>query len=176
MEMSIQDWGAVGEILGALAVFLSLGYLALQIRQSNIQAKAESLRTATQSWVDQQQTAFDSEEKVAFMRSALNDYTELSHDEQGRLWAILLGYIAPFDNLYNQYHSGLLRKEVFESIEGAFVSIVTSPGARECLASFHASAPLPEYLMAYISGDAPGANEVEPMSETYEFLKKEDDA
>ena len=143
MDMSIQDWGAIGEILGGIAVFVSLGYLALQIRQSNIQAKAESLRTATQSWVDQQQKAFDTEEKVAFMRRALNDYAELSHDEKGKLWAVLLGYIAPFDNMYNQYHAGLLRKEVFESIEGAFISIVTSPGARECLESFHASAPYP---------------------------------
>ena len=174
--MSIQDWGAVGEILGGIAVFLSLGYLALQIRQSNIQAKAESLRIGTQSWVLQQQKAFDSEEKVAFMRKALNDYTGLSHDERGRLWAILLGYIAPFDNLYNQYEAGLLRKEVFESIEGAFISIVTSPGARECLVAFHASSPLPEYLMAYIRGDVPGANEVQPMSETFEFVKIQDDA
>ncbi len=172
MDMSIQDWGAIGEILGALAVFLSLGYLALQIRHSNIQAKAESLRTATQAWVDQQQKAFDSEEKVAFMRRALHDYGGLSNDEQGKLWAILLGYIAPFDNLYNQYHAGLLRKEVFESIEGAFISIVTSPGAKDCLESFHESAPLPEYLMLYISGVEQGANAVKPMSETYVFLKE----
>ena len=174
--MSIQDWGAVGEILGGIAVFLSLGYLALQIRQSNIQAKAESLRIGTQSWVLQQQKAFDSEEKVAFMRRALNDFTGLSQDEKGRLWAILLGYIAPFDNLYNQYEAGLLRKEVFESIEGAFISIVTSPGARQCLVAFHASSPLPEYLMAYIRGDVRGANEVQPMSETFEFVKIQNDA
>ncbi len=174
--MSIQDWGAIGEILGAIAVLLSLGYLALQIRQSNIHAKAESLRTATQSWVLQQQKAFGSEEKVAFMRRALNDYSALSLDEKGRFWAILLGYIGPFDNLYNQYHAGLLRKEVFESIEGAFISIVTSPGARECLASFHDSTPLPEYLMSYISGDVLGANKVRPMSETHDFLKMQKDA
>ena len=79
MDMSIQDWGAIGEILGGIAVFASLGYLALQIRQSNRQAKAESLRTATLSWVDQQQKAFDTEEKVAFMRRGLKDYSELSN-------------------------------------------------------------------------------------------------
>ena len=174
--MSIQDWGAIGEILGALAVFLSLGYLALQIRHSNTQAKGESLRTATQAWVLQQQKAFDSVEKVEFMRRALNDYGDLSQDEKGMFWAVLLGYVGPFDSLYNQYHSGLVRKEVFESIEGAFISIVTSPGARECLANFHDQAPLPDYLMAYISGETPGANEVRPMSETYDFIRPRNDA
>ena len=169
--MSIQDWGAIGEILGGVAVFLSLAYLAIQIRQSNAQAKSEALRVGTQSWVLQQQKAFDSEEKVVFMRNALNDYSALSMDEKGKFWAILLGYIGPFDNLYNQYHAGLLRREVFESIEGAFVAIVTSPGAQACLLDFHSHAPLPGYLLAYIDGGVPGKNKVQPMSETFEFLK-----
>ena len=34
--------GAIGEILGALAVGATLGYLALQIRQTNKIARAES--------------------------------------------------------------------------------------------------------------------------------------
>ena len=35
--MSIQDWGAIGEIIGALAVVASLIYLAVQIRQNTRQ-------------------------------------------------------------------------------------------------------------------------------------------
>ena len=35
--MSIQDWGANGEIVGALAVVASLIYLAMQIRQNTRQ-------------------------------------------------------------------------------------------------------------------------------------------
>ena len=35
--MTIQDWGAVGEIIGAIAVVASLVYLAIQIRQNTRQ-------------------------------------------------------------------------------------------------------------------------------------------
>jgi hypothetical protein len=35
--MTIQDWGAVGEIVGAIAVVASLIYLAIQIRQNTHQ-------------------------------------------------------------------------------------------------------------------------------------------
>jgi hypothetical protein len=35
--LSIQDWGAIGEIVGALAVVASLIYLAMQIRQNTRQ-------------------------------------------------------------------------------------------------------------------------------------------
>lgn len=37
--MTIQEWGAVGEIVGGIAVLISLVYLALQIRQNTKQLK-----------------------------------------------------------------------------------------------------------------------------------------
>ncbi len=40
--MSIQDWGAIGELVGAAAVIITLIYLAAQIRQNT-----RSLRNAT---------------------------------------------------------------------------------------------------------------------------------
>ena len=35
-------WGALGELLGALAVVITLVYLAKQVRYSNIIARAEA--------------------------------------------------------------------------------------------------------------------------------------
>ena len=36
--MSIQDWGAIGEVLGAIAIFVTLIYLATQIRYARLTA------------------------------------------------------------------------------------------------------------------------------------------
>ena len=46
--MTIQDWGAIGEIIGALAVVASLIYLAMQIRQNTrqIALSLESIKLA----------------------------------------------------------------------------------------------------------------------------------
>jgi len=35
--MTIQEWGAIGEIIGGVAVVASLVYLAMQIRRRNLQ-------------------------------------------------------------------------------------------------------------------------------------------
>jgi hypothetical protein len=40
--MGIQDWGAVGEVVGAIGVLVTLIYLARQIRHSSQVAKIES--------------------------------------------------------------------------------------------------------------------------------------
>ncbi len=46
--MTIQDWGALGEIIGAIAVVASLVYLAIQIRQNTNQISLgiETMRLA----------------------------------------------------------------------------------------------------------------------------------
>ena len=36
MELSIQDWGAIGEIIGAVGIIATLVYLATQIRYARI--------------------------------------------------------------------------------------------------------------------------------------------
>jgi len=35
--MTIQDWGAIGELVGGVAVIVTLIYLALQVRQNTRQ-------------------------------------------------------------------------------------------------------------------------------------------
>ena len=42
MDWSIQDWGALGEILSGIAVLATLVYLAVQTKQANASAQASS--------------------------------------------------------------------------------------------------------------------------------------
>lgn len=40
--MTIQDWGAVGEVVGAIAVLMTLIYLSIQIRQSTVVQRTQT--------------------------------------------------------------------------------------------------------------------------------------
>ena len=48
--MTIQDWGAVSEIVGAIAVIITLIYLAVQIRQNTSQIRNEGHARITESY------------------------------------------------------------------------------------------------------------------------------
>ena len=50
--MNWEAIGAIGEIIGAIAVFLSLIYLALQIRSNTNVEKAAALREVLDGYVD----------------------------------------------------------------------------------------------------------------------------
>ncbi len=45
--MTLQDWGAIGEVVGALAVVVTLIYLAKQIRQNTHAMEEGRRRSAT---------------------------------------------------------------------------------------------------------------------------------
>ena len=42
--------GAIGEIIGAIAVVATLGYLAVQIRQNSTQARLSSVQASWERW------------------------------------------------------------------------------------------------------------------------------
>ncbi len=50
--MSIQDWAAIGEIVGAIAVVVTLIYLAAQIRVSNRETRAVTTQSALNNEMD----------------------------------------------------------------------------------------------------------------------------
>jgi len=83
--------GAVGEIVGALAVVLSLIYLAIQVRQNSEMARAESRLRAVATWREFT-NSLESGDPVAFGRG-LQHYPELPPAEipkfKGLLWHAL---------------------------------------------------------------------------------------
>jgi hypothetical protein len=48
--VTIQDLGNLGEFIAAMATVATLVYLAVQIRQSNIAARAQSRQTLIDTW------------------------------------------------------------------------------------------------------------------------------
>ncbi len=47
--MSLQDWGAIGELLGGVAIIVSLIYVGLQIKHGNREARASTLQATLDS-------------------------------------------------------------------------------------------------------------------------------
>ena len=47
--MSLQDWGAIGELLGGVAIIVSLLYVGLQIKHGNRETRASTLQATLDS-------------------------------------------------------------------------------------------------------------------------------
>ena len=147
MREKLQIYAHLAEIVGAVAIIISLIFVGLEVRQSNLMVATDSLREGTQLWVGEYSKAFGTEESTAFMRNAANNFEELNKDEQGRFFARIMGFVAAFDNVYNLYEAGSLREDVFVSIAIDYYGIVQLPGVQTVLSENVNE--LPRYLRDY---------------------------
>ncbi len=126
--MNWEAIGAVGEVLGALGVVVTLGYLAVQIRQNtNSMAAGRRLALAQtyQMRADALQSmvvhAANSELGAIIVKLTELGYPEdvgaleqLSPDDRGRFRLWQIAQQTHWDNMFYQYQQGYLDEEYYE--------------------------------------------------------------
>jgi len=126
--MTLAELGALGEFVGAIAVVLTLGYLAIQIRQ-NTQAMQEGRRLALAQTYQMRADALQEmlvraaeSEHIAPIISKATDagYPEdlrslaaLTPVERGRFRLWQIAQQTHWDNLFFQYQQGFLDEEYY---------------------------------------------------------------
>lgn len=129
--MNWEAIGAVGEIIGAIAVLLTLLYLAIQVRESS---KATRLQTA-------QSTFHLSFEMVTLLASGQNPevwskfrregWKSLTSSEQVRAGSILISLFTTYDSHYHSFLEGTLSPEIHSSYTSRLRLQLKVPSIRE---------------------------------------------
>jgi hypothetical protein len=134
--------GAIAELLGAIAVFLTLAYLAVQIKQSskaldlqNHFAAAQIMQARTDTTIfflsSIVSSSLNTKTAAELMSVKEDDSVEsFSKEDTDRIFFILQMQRAMFENLYDQNKRGLLTEGYYEGaptknlkrIAGAFLA------------------------------------------------------
>ncbi len=127
--MTLQDWGALGELIGAVAVVITLIYLAKQIRQNTV-AMQESRKLALAQTYQMRSDALQEMVVQAadsqFIGPIIVKLTEAGYPEnvaaldaitpqelgRFRLWQI--AQQTHWDNMHYQFQQGYLDEEYYE--------------------------------------------------------------
>jgi hypothetical protein len=126
--MTIQDWGAVGEIVGAAGVIASLLYLAIQIRQSSRTARnATTQSIMSMSAHMNTAVAGDISPTIAKMIAG----AELNPDEEFRYFSFLMAVFASHWQVHYQFEHGMIEAEIFEAYERRTIRTLERPGVLE---------------------------------------------
>lgn len=164
--MKLQKWALIAEIIGGIAIVVSLVFVGLEVRQSNSLAATDALKDGTQIWTNAYVAAFGTEESTAFFSKAVRSCETLSSEERGRFFGVIVRFVSAYDNIFNQYEAGRLREEVFVSIASVYYGIARTPCARQVLTE---QMPLmPNYLVRPDGIDVLAGNEGE--MKLFDFL------
>jgi hypothetical protein len=123
--MNWEAIGAVGEILGATGVLITLGYLAAQIRQNTHQMKTAALSSVHAGYL----LTENNERYIASLMKSQRNET-LSAEERAHMVERFVTIMREFERIWHQQQSGVLSRDHFEHLLDLLRWAMSPPEAR----------------------------------------------
>lgn len=171
--MSIQDLAAVGEIISAIAVIITLAYLAAQIRQNTRQMRSEGHKGITESYNQILAELLQDDELFRVVVRGCQDWDSISAFEQSRFHLLFHQHLMHFRMAYQLFKKGAVDRDVYQSIEQLHLNVLANRGARVWWAMVGESlveAPLAAMIDAKLD-DISGADQA--TTEAWSFYRPE---
>ncbi len=128
--MSLGDLANLGQIIGAIAVVISLFYVAYQIRQNTNavrSATAQAVHEHFAKWYHLLAADGDLSQIVA---NGLLDYSSLSDQEKARFIATFMAFLSYSQNAFLKWREGLLASPLWMGWELLIMNLICAPGGR----------------------------------------------
>ena len=148
--MSIQDLGAIGDLVGSVAIFVTLIYLAIQTRLNRKALVDSALNELMSSFSSVNQSVIQSKEVALLYEKGLRNPSTLTKDEALRFFMLIRESMNGFFNLYLHYQSGAIEKRTWEGM--AFEVFACCPGVIAFM-NTQRSSYNPEFLSYFDSID-----------------------
>ena len=179
--MDIMELGAIGELVGGVAVIATLIYLAIQVRQGNKTGNRESYR----AWVSElNKVLFEPQRDPEFaelFQRANRDWDSISPRDQGVVNAVYSPIFMLIQEVFTQTEKGDAHEYLARQVDAFAASILQMPGTatwwervssafyapafcnhiQEVLASHDCPPPLQNVLPWYV-GDVAGQSNADP--------------
>lgn len=128
-NLTIQDWGSIGEVVGGLAVLVTVVYLAIQLRHSTQAAHRHTYNAAADSMAQFSWNLAKNPYLQKLYRTMLRAPDSLSDDELLQAETILDAYLTLMESYY--LHNIEFGEKLSQARWGRIISrIVTTPGGR----------------------------------------------
>jgi hypothetical protein len=130
MQMNWEAVGASAETLGALAVIISLLYLASQVRQNTVESRFSRYDTFVRNIADVRRSILQNETLSRVWEVGLHRPTELTEVEAAQLRLLLYNATQCIESLHLQLTQSGLDKEIWSRQTPMIARVLGSPGGR----------------------------------------------
>ena len=127
--------GAIGEIIGAIAVVATLFYLARQIKDNAQQVRINSVTDLNSVYNDSFLPIYNSHENMAIWVQGLRAPEELPEVEREIFFLFVRRLLNPFETVVSQYLAGTLDQHQFDRYREWTKWFVGTPGVQAFMAS-----------------------------------------
>ena len=132
--MTISELGSIGELIAAAATIATLGYLALQIRQSGRANEIVAITRIAESSENWLASMTRDPDLYRLYRTGISSPDSLSQEEFGRFQVLLLQFLRGTESGWLHHRSKLVSMDYWSGYERSIAFIVGSPGGRRAYA------------------------------------------
>ena len=126
--MNWEALGAIGEIVGAAGVVVTLGYLAIQIRQNTQSVRAAAFQEAIRDAAQSTDQLGRDPELTRIWFAGQRDFEALTGEERQRFAVYSTSVFRRYENIIYQAHHSALDPESWEGIRQQLRYALSQPG------------------------------------------------
>lgn len=127
--MTLTDLASLGSLASAIAVLISLVYLALQVKQAAKHTRAQISQNRISRMADQQLRMAEGELGTIVGRARAGDST-LTAEDVARFMAFMRAQFWSAEDNFLQHRDGMLVEDMFASFKASMTGLMRGPGTQ----------------------------------------------
>ena len=143
--MTIQDWGAIGEVVGAIGVIASLLYLARQIKHANTRSQASARYSFLDAYGQVNLAMAQSKQLTSVVRRGLKGES-LDDDERLQFFSVIGQWWNTWSVMFDLYTEKQLPPSQWLAVRKDILSTLNTPGGRDWWIKIGPSGLHPEFV------------------------------
>ena len=131
--MDIQDWGALGEVLGAIGVVVTLIYLARQIRENSRQMRVSSITSINHLINEAWDPIYSNDRNIRVWTTGLRSPGDLDEEDLALFHLFMTRLVNVLATAVAQHRYDVLTADEFRKYATRANSLLSSPGGEHWL-------------------------------------------
>ncbi len=128
MTMNWDAIAAASELVAAMAVIISLLYLALQIKNNTDSARTSTYQSVVSEFGALNRAMAETPDLSILFVQAMEDFESLSAADKARCSQLFFACFHNFENMYYQYRKGYLEPDVWLGWQRLILTYYARPG------------------------------------------------
>ena len=129
--MSLQDWSDLAQVIGALAVVISLVYVGFQVKRNTGAVRSATSQAVHNNYADWYVSMVGDAELNRIAIKGLKDYLSLDEIEKARFIETFMAFAAYSQNAFYQWRKKSLSPWLWVGWELLIMNLLVSPGGKE---------------------------------------------
>lgn len=129
--MNWEAIGAIGELIGALAVLITLVYLAAQVKQNTLALKSAAAQTVHENFAHWYSSVQNDPQLLDISTKGMRDYSSLTETERSQFIALFMTLSSYTQNAFVKWREGSLSPELWRGWEYISMNFYSTPGGKD---------------------------------------------